>query len=249
MGILVGAFFLIALCYAAAGFGGGSSYTAILLAMGEGPEVIRMVSLTCNLVVAGIGGWMSLRSERVNCWLMGPLLSGSIPGVWAGSQVVMEREEFGVFLAGALLLAGVFLLIKPREKGVVRRRKLFTLVVLGYGLGLLAGVTGIGGGVYLVPVLHLMRVGESKEVAAVGTWFILVNSMVGVGVLGWEFGVDPLREFGWLPLAVAVGGVLGASLLQGYLSGLWVRRVTGVLVLVVAVRILWNSLYLSRFLV
>ena len=238
MGLLVGLFFIIALCYAAAGFGGGSSYTALLLFRGEDPEVIRMVSLTCNLVVVGIGGWMSLRSQRVRWKMMAFLLVPSVLGVFQTAGGRVSGPGFESVLGLSLLVAGLLLLIQVKERMEERRVSGVVLVILGYGLGLLAGVTGIGGGIYLVPVLHLLRAGPAKEIAAVGTWFILVNSAAGVVAIGASQGLGHLRDFGWLPVAVAVGGLLGANILQGHLSGPWVRRVTGVLVLVVAVRVL-----------
>ena len=238
MGLIAGLFFLIALCYAAAGFGGGSSYTALLLFRGEDPEVIRMVSLTCNLIVAGIGGWMSLRLQRVRPRMMALLLVPSVLGVFQTAGARVSGLGFEVMLGGALLVAGLLLVIQVKGGKEERKVSDLVLVILGYGLGLLAGVTGIGGGIYLVPVLHLLRAGPAKEIAAVGTWFILVNSVVGVVAIGASQGLGHLRDFGWLPVAVAVGGLLGANILQGHLSGPWVRRVTGVLVLVVAVRVL-----------
>jgi len=238
VGILVGAFFLIALCYASAGFGGGSSYTALLLLRGEEHEVIRMVSLACNLVVAGIGGWMSVRAQRVRGRLMGPLLLSSIPGTYLGAGITLGGAAFEVVLGSALLVAGVLLLLNFRRAGEEGSVSPVVLVVLGAGLGLLAGVTGIGGGIYLVPVLHLLRVGPAKEVAAVGTWFIIVNSGVGLVTVGWHGGMVPLLDFAWLPAAVAAGGLMGARILQGVFDGAWVCRVTGILVLGVALRVL-----------
>ena len=239
MGLIVGLFFIIALCYASAGFGGGSSYTALLLFRGEEPEVIRMVSLSCNLVVAGIGGWMSLRAQRVRGKLMGPLLLSSIPGTWLGARMTLAVTNFEVIIGLALLVAGGLLLFNFQKSKIAKPVNVPLLVILGAGLGMLAGVTGIGGGIYLVPVLHLLRAGPAKEVAAVGTWFIIVNSAVGLATLSWQGGVEPLREFAWLPVAVAAGGMIGARLLQGFFNGPWIRRVTGVLVLGVALRVLF----------
>lgn len=238
MGIVVGLFFLIALCYASAGFGGGSSYTALLLFQGEDQEVIRTVSLACNLVVAGIGGWISLQAQRVKGRLLWPLLVSSIPAVWLGTLLEIEGATFEMVLGGALLIAGGLLLFQQKKCENVSEVRLPILVMLGAGLGLLAGVTGIGGGIYLVPALHLLRAGLPKEVAAVGTWFIIVNSAVGLGSVMMSHGAQPLLDFRWLPLSVAAGGLIGARLLQGFFNGMWVRRVTGILVLIVALRVL-----------
>lgn len=238
VGVIVGLFFLIALCYASAGFGGGSSYTALLLFQGEDQEVIRSVSLACNLVVAGIGGWMSLHAQRINGKLLYPLLMSSIPAVWLGTLLEIEGETFEMVLGGALFIAGVLLLFQQRGCEKVSEVRLPILISLGAGLGVLAGVTGIGGGIYLVPALHILRAGPPKEIAAVGTWFIIVNSVAGLGSVLMSHGAQPLINFQWLPLSVAAGGLIGARLLQGFFQGIWVRRVTGLLVLTVAGRVL-----------
>ena len=228
-------FFFIALLYSSVGFGGGSSYTAVLAWRGESPEVIRLISLSCNLVVVVIGGWASVRAKQVRKDLLLPLLASSVPGVWLGAHWQIAEGLFFQVLGVALLVAGVLLLLKVSER---EEKKLSSpvLLLIGMLLGLLAGVTGIGGGIYLVPVLHLLGAGKAREVAAVGTWFILVNSAVGLVALApsadWS-------QLGWLPLVVAGGGVFGARLLQGFFDEAMVRRWTGVLILVVAGRVLF----------
>ena len=228
-------FFFIALLYSSVGFGGGSSYTAVLAWRGESPEVIRLVSLSCNLVVVTIGGWASLRAKQVRKDLLVPLLASSVPGVWLGAHWQISEGLFFRILGGALLVAGVLLLWKVGEREK-KKLSLPALLSIGVLLGLLAGLTGIGGGIYLVPVLHLLGAGKAREVAAVGTWFILVNSAVGLAALA------PSADWsqpGWLPLVVAGGGVMGARLLQGVFDEAMVRRWTGALILVVAGRVLF----------
>lgn len=232
---LIPLFFLIALLYSSAGFGGGSSYTAVLAWRGEGADSIRLISLSCNLAVVAIGGWASLRAKQVRSSLLTPLLASSIPGVWLGARWPVAEDTFFLILGLALATAGGLLLLKvhPRSE---KKTNLPVLLFLGAGLGLLAGVTGIGGGIYLVPVLHLLGAGKTREVAAVGTWFILVNSAVGLAVLA--PGAD-WSQPGWLPLVVAAGGLIGSRLLQGVFDERMIRRWTGVLILVVAARVLF----------
>lgn len=235
MSVLILLFFLIALLYSSVGFGGGSSYTAILAWKGESPEVIRLVSLSCNLTVAVIGGWASWRAKQVRAKLLVPLLLFSVPGVWLGASWRVSQPLFFLILGVALGVAGVLLLWRVRERDE-RELPLGGLLLIGLLLGLLAGVTGIGGGIYLVPVLHLLGAGKAREVAAVGTWFILVNSASGLLVLA---PAADWSQVGWLPLVVAGGGVIGACLLQGVFDEQLVRRWTGVLILGVAVRVLF----------
>ncbi|MDB4618061.1 sulfite exporter TauE/SafE family protein [Akkermansiaceae bacterium] len=240
MGIIVGLFFLIALCYASAGFGGGSSYTAFLLWRGEELEAVRAISLVCNFIVAGIGGWISVKAQQVNLKLLAPLLLGAFPGVILGARMELSHEGFDWIFGFALLVAGGLLMVRFPTRTKYKEISQEKLLPLGFLLGLLAGVTGIGGGIYLVPVLHLMRAGKAKEIAAAGTCFILVNSTVGLIVIWVHDGVEPLDGFMLLPVAVAAGGLIGASMLQGFFNALWTRRVTGILVIAVAVRVLFS---------
>lgn len=229
-------FFAVALCYSSVGFGGGSSYTAILAWQGAGTEVIRQVSLLCNLVVVVIGGVVGWRQVR---WrLMLPLLTAAVPAVFFSARWHLSDEVFFVVLAVALAVAGVLMFLKPPPES--EPRDIPTPILLGLGglLGALAGVTGIGGGIYLAPVLFLMRAGKAHEIAAVATWFILVNSAVGFAVISVDTGLASVRDYFWLPVAVAGGGVMGARLLQGTFREVLIRRMTGGLILVVAVRLL-----------
>ena len=114
------------------------------------------------------------------------------------------------------------------------------LVLLGAILGFLAGITGIGGGIYLVPVLHLIRFGREREVAAMGTWFILINSLIGIGAIAVTSDLNVFSgRIPFLLVSVAVGGFVGSSLLQKAFNPIVIRRWTGVLILVVAARILF----------
>lgn len=232
---LVLIFFIIALVYSSVGFGGGSSYTAVLAWRGEESDTIRLLSLSCNLAVVLIGGGASILAKRVRLKLLTPLLLTSIPGVWFGARWQVAENTFLLILGLALTVAGILLFLQVEQKEE-KKLPLSVLLILGLALGLLAGVTGIGGGIYLVPVLHLLGAGPAREVAAVGTWFILINSAVGLAVLAPEANWSQL---GWLPVTVTLGGIIGARLLQGVFDETFIRRWTGALILVVAGRLLF----------
>lgn len=238
MAWLAVSFFLVALCYSSVGFGGGSSYTAILAWQGVESAVIRQVSLLCNLVVVVIGGLAGWK--RIKGGLIVPLLVGAIPAVYFAARWRLLDETFFLVLALALAVAGILLFVTVPEAKELRKIPTISLLVLGAALGALAGLTGIGGGIYLAPVLYLMRAGKAHEVAAVATCFIFVNSAVGFSVISSQEGVSVLREFLWLPLAVALGGLFGARLLQGRFHEGRIRKVTGGLVLLVAVRLMFR---------
>ncbi len=240
MAFLAAFFFAVAVCYSSVGFGGGSSYTAILAWQGGDVDAIRQVSLLCNLVVVLIGGLAGLGRLRMD--LLGPLLVTSVPAAFLGAFWRIDEQVFFGVLAAALAVSGILLLWKIDAVAQSRKLPLSVLLFLGTLLGGLAGVTGIGGGIYLAPALYLLRAGEAREVAAVATWFILANSLVGFVTLSMRVGLEPLSGFWWLPVAVAAGALIGSRLLQGVFSAVVIRRVTGTLILVVAGRILLQQL-------
>jgi len=232
---LVFSFFVAALCYSSAGFGGGSSYAAILALKGVEPGTIRQVSLLCNVVVVSIGGLAGWRSIRRDLIL--PLLVGALPLVYLTAQWQLSGPVFSMILASALLISGIILLTEIAEAQELRKVGRIQLSFLGAMFGALAGLTGIGGGIYLAPALYFMRAARAHEIASVVTCFILVNSVLGLLVLAGERGWDGVAQFGWLPVVVACGGILGSSLLRGYFHELSIRRVTSLLVLFVALRL------------
>lgn len=229
-------FFGIALCYSSVGFGGGSSYTALLAAKGESAETIRQISLLCNVIVVLIGGIAG--RANLNKRLIVPLLLGSLPGVWLGAGWRLSEGSFLIVLAVALTAAGLLLFVRVPESERVRVLSPGVLAGLGGALGMVAGMTGIGGGIYLAPVLVFLRAGKAKEIAAVATWFILLNSATGLAVITASNGTEVIENYLWLPVAVAAGGLIGARLLQGMFDEGLIRKITGVLILVVAVRLM-----------
>ena len=240
------AFVAVAFLYASVGFGGGSTYTAILIEAGLYWELVPPVSLVCNLVVVSGGVYHFARAGHLNLRFAAPLLATSVPAAFLGGFIRLDESSFLQILGIALLVSGLLLLLdrpwRKKPESVPQTR-----ITLNLGLGLilggLAGITGIGGGIYLAPVLHLFRVAEAKTVAATCSLFILVNSLAGLAGQLAKLGPSAAElldaSYLVLPLAVLVGGQLGSRAGANRLKASLIRRLTGLVILVVSVRLLW----------
>jgi uncharacterized membrane protein YfcA len=239
------AFLAVAFLYASVGFGGGSTYTAILIESGLYWELVPPVSLVCNMVVVSGGVYHFAKAGHLDLRFAVPLIATSVPAAFLGGYVRLDESGFLQILGIALGIAGLLMLIdmrRPASRGPVTRAGGPVLAVLGLMLGGLAGITGIGGGIYLAPVLHLTRLAEARSVAATCSLFILVNSMAGLAGQLAKLGADAgeLLDGGYLalPLAVLIGGQIGSRAGATRLKAALISRLTGLVILVVSVRVL-----------
>ena len=242
------AFIAVAFLYASVGFGGGSTYTAILIESGLYWELVPPVSLLCNLVVVSGGVYHFAKAGHLNLRFAAPLIATSVPAAFLGGYLRLDESSFLQILGLALLVAGLMMLLdrqwRKQPEFVPQTR---TPISLGLGLllGGLAGITGIGGGIYLAPALHLTRLAEAKKVAATCSLFILVNSLAGLAgqlaKLGERAGELLDVAYLLLPLAVMIGGQLGSRAGANWFKASHIRPLTGLVMLVVSVRLLWLS--------
>jgi len=243
--ILVPAFGVISFLYGSVGLGGGSAYVATMALLGMDHTVIPMVALSLNLIVAGGGLAHYLRGGHFRHRLFGPLILSSTPAAFLAAQVPVSRTIFQGLLGVLLLLAAVRLLSQPVVVEDQPRRETtnpLLLVLLGLVLGTAAGLTGIGGGIYLAPLLLVTHTATPKETAALSSGLVVVNSVAGLAgriVIGTSF---PWAVF--LPLAATVlfAGQLGAFRGASHFRPATVQTVVGWLVFLVSVRLL-VSLY------
>jgi len=241
--ILTALFFATALLYSAAGFGGGSTYTALLVLAAVDYRAVPIVSLACNIIVVSVGTWRFARGGHLDWRRAWPLFVTSVPAAWLGGRLVIGEVLFVGLLGAALLVAGLLMLWQPawqREAAPASTRR-WIEPVAGAGLGFAAGVVGIGGGIFLAPLLYMLRWAPPKRIAATCAAFILVNSLAGLagqaskglGAAGAVIGEHVL-----LFPAVAAGGMIGAWLGSDRLDPKWVRILTAMLILYVAARLL-----------
>ena len=247
MGTMALIFAAVAFLYASVGFGGGSSYTAILIESGLEWELVPPLSLLCNIVVVSGGVYHYARAGALDLRFALPLVTASVPAAFFGGYLRISEPVFFTVLGIALLVSGVLLILDKQWRSATAAAVASPpsrLALLGLVLGSLAGVTGIGGGIYLAPVLHMLRLAEARTVAATSSLFILLNSLAGLGGQMLKIGRESLiiaeTTFLALPLAVLVGGQLGSRLGARHLPAAPIRRLTGIVVLVVALRVLWQ---------
>lgn len=240
---LAALFLGVALLYAMVGFGGGSTYNALLVLNEVDYRAIPTISLVCNIVVVSVGTWRFWKDGYVHWRRIWPFFALSVPMAWLGGRIEVAEEVFVGALALTLFVAGLALLWQPEAPGTgdrVPRPSLLEPVVGGV-LGFISGLVGIGGGIFLAPVLHFLRWDRSKVIAGTCAAFILINSISGVlGQLSKDDGYDRLGALGahW-PLfpAVIVGGFIGSRLGSSILHPKYVRIATALLILFVSINL------------
>lgn len=243
---LAGLFLVTALAYAMVGFGGGSTYTALLVLADTDYRILPAISLACNITVV-TGSVLQYASAGLVQWKrLAPLTVLSVPMAWLGGLLEIPERAFITILGLALLASAAALVIRhPSAEGTRQSLPVWSGPALGGGIGLLAGLVGIGGGIFLAPLLHFLRWGKAREIAAAAAVFILVNSLAGlagqVQRLSGSGDIGAVLAYWPLLPAVLIGGQVGVWLGRTRTSDLWLIRLTAVLVLFVATRLLWRA--------
>ncbi len=238
-------FFVVAFLYSAVGLGGGSSYTALLAVFGASQLAIPSVSLSLNVIVSSIGSINFYRKGHTRAGLIAPFLVSSMPFAWLGGQLDLSRLVFLSLLLLSLLIVTVRIYMPGNtalQLHFTRAGALFVSLAAGAVLGFVAGALGIGGGIYLIPLILMLGLGSAKQAAAAGVIFVWVNSVTG---LASRFQADRLQLDYVLPLIVAVvaGALIGSSLGAGRFPARRIEQLLG-LVLIVACLILARKIWL-----
>lgn len=242
---LVPLFFLTAVVYSMAGLGGGSTYIAILVLFSLPYEMIPKVALLCNLIVAGGGFYLFFRGGHFSPKTVIPFIVTSIPAAYFGGSAPIGKGLFSILLAVSLLVAA-FRMLMTEEAFVVRRTVSWKMawrigLPCGILLGGLAGLVGIGGGIFLSPLLYLLGWADAKKAAAASSFFILVNSISGlIGQLTKGINLPEMTLLIPFGIAVLLGGQIGARLGVARIPRLALQRITAVLIISVALRLLWQ---------
>jgi hypothetical protein len=241
-----GIFFLIALIYSSVGLGGGSSYTALMAIFGFNALSIPVVSLTLNLVVTTAGSFNFIRNKHARIKLIVPFLMTSIPMAFLGGALQLPKQIFFwvllvslVFVAARIYLwdsISLQLLLSDRQKLVIS-------LIAGSLLGLIAGIAGIGGGIYLIPLILILGLGTEKEAAACGAIFVWLNSASGL-LSRMQFNAVDLSEYVPYIVAVFIGGSLGSFMGSSRFSARTLDRILGVVILV-AIGFLFQKLVIQ----
>lgn len=250
MAFLALAFFVTALLYASVGFGGGSTYNALLVLNGADYRILPAVALLCNIIVVSGGVWRFGAADHIRFKKLAPWIIASVPFAWIGGRIPISELIFVGVLGAALAAAGLRMMVgqNPVETASTRTTPAWLAALIGAGLGFLSGLVGIGGGIFLAPILYMMRWDSPRAIAGAASLFILVNSISGLGGQITKLGdLALLGDFAaYWPLfpAVLIGGQIGSRLGSAGLSEMLLRRLTAILVLYVALRLLlrWGAL-------
>ncbi len=244
MTLLVIVFLFVALLYASVGFGGGSTYNAFLVLSDVDFRILPTIALACNIVVVA-GGVAHFGARRLIPWRrIAPWIAASVPAAFVGGRLPLPEAVFVGLLGAALAIAGAQLMSQPAAipAGPPRTVGRSAALACGAGLGVLAGVTGIGGGIYLAPLLHRWNWAPPRKIAGAASLFILVNSLAGLSGQASKLTQVEVMEIAakyWpLLIAVLVGGQIGSKLGAVSLPETWLRRLTGGVVLYAAIRLM-----------
>lgn len=241
-------FFAIAFFYSMIGFGGGSSYLAVLSLYNFDFELLRFIAKICNVAVVS-GNLLNYYKKSLLLFKKSlPLITLSVPAAYLGSIIKISEKTFFVLLAITLVASGITLFISSYKVGETKPKKQLPIIgpVLGAFIGFLSGMVGIGGGIFLAPILHFTGFASSKQIAAIASLFILVNSLAGI--IG-QINTIEISQSYWinLPLVICViaGGQLGSFVANSKFNALWVKRLTAVLIVFVGARILFQQLIIQ----
>src|SRR6056300_947016 len=236
--IILSIFFLItSILYSSVGFGGGSSYLALMLIWEIPFYILPILALCCNIIVVSGNSINYVRSGNLNLNLLVPYLIGSIPFAFFGASISISKELFEIIL----FMAGILLLIKNKsysdDQIKINSFPKAVSIFIGSVIGFFSGIVGIGGGIFLSPILFLMKAGYPRHIATAASLFILINSIFGVaGQLTKNIVFDEFLNYWPLYLCVLIGGQIGNLLNIKFLSNKTLTIITSMLVIFVSIR-------------
>ena len=227
--------------YSSVGFGGGSTYLALLLIWQVPYFIFPVVALSCNIIVVSGNCYNYIRAGNLNFKLLFPYLIGSIPMAYIGGSSPIEKQLFEILLFLVLVTAGTMLLLNfksydDREESY-RDIPIFISILIGGLLGFISGIVGIGGGIFLSPILFLIRAERPKYIVTTASLFILINSIFGIiGQLTKHAVLEEVLNYWYLLIAVLIGGHIGNFLNLKIFPTRVLALITAFLILFVAIR-------------
>ena len=231
----------MALLYSSVGHGGGSGYLAAMALAGVAPEVMRPTALTLNVLVAGIATLQFYRAGYFSWRTFLPFAAASVPLAFVGGMIHLPTTIYKPLVGLVLLFAAYRLWLDAREKSAAAPEMppTYVAISLGAGIGLLSGLTGVGGGIFLSPLLLLMNWAEVRRTAAVSAAFVLVNSIAGLAGNVVSVRRLPGAIFAW-GVAAVVGAVVGSELGRRRLATLTLRRLLSVVLIIAGLKLIFG---------
>ncbi len=241
-------FLVTATLYSSVGFGGGSTYLALFLIWGVPYFIFPIIALSCNIIVVSGNCFNYIRAGNLNLKLLIPYLIGSIPLAFIGGSLPIEKRLFEILLFLVLSSAGTLLLLNFKsyddKEENYKKIPIPVSILIGGSLGFISGVVGIGGGIFLSPILFLIRAGKPKHIVTTASLFILINSISGIiGQLTKNTILNEIPNYWYLLVAVLVGGQIGNFLNLKIFSTRVLALITAILVIFIAIR-MGSKIYL-----
>jgi len=237
--LIVFAIFVVAILYSSVGHGGASGYLAVMALLAISPTVTRPAALVLNLFVASIAFIQFYRAKHFDWKIFLPFAAASIPMAFIGGMIQLPTTVYKIILGVVLMLAAIRLAINLKTTREPHAPKIWLALTIGAVLGLVSGLVGVGGGIFLTPILLLMNWTETKKAAGISALFILVNSISGLlGNYVQVMKLPPSVLF-WISAAV-FGGIIGSTLGSYRFNSLTLRRVLAVGLLLAGVKLIFT---------
>ena len=241
MALLAILFLVVAILYSSVGLGGGSTYFALLLIWGIPYFIFPVIALSCNIIVVSGNCLNYIRAGNFNLRLLIPYLIGSVPSAYIGGSLSVEKQLFEILLFLSLSVAGFLLLLNIKsyddKEESYRKIPIPVSILIGVILGFISGIVGIGGGIFLSPILILIKAGKSRHIVTTASLFILINSISGIiGQLTKNAVLLEALNYWYLLAVVLIGGQVGNFLNLKIFPTRNLALVTALLVLFVAIR-------------
>ena len=238
-------FFVTAIIYASVGFGGGSTYLALLLLWDVPYYIFPIIALACNIIVVSGNSFNYIRVGNLNIKLLLPYLLGSIPFAFIGGSIEIDKNIFEIILFVVLAVAGLLLLFNFKSYGnhskTYKSLPIFFSIPIGIILGFVSGIVGIGGGIFLSPILYLLKAANPNHITTTVSLFILINSIFGIfGQITKDINLHEITNYLYLLIAVFVGGQIGNFLNIKIIPTRILALITSLLVIFVAARMGYN---------
>jgi uncharacterized membrane protein YfcA len=237
--LIVLAIFAVAILYSSVGHGGASGYLAVMALLAVAPGVTRPAALVLNLFVASIAFIQFYRAGHFDWKVFLPFAAASVPAAFVGGMIQLPSAVYKIILGVVLILAAIRLAIDLNTTGETRAPQAWLAFIIGAVLGLVSGLVGVGGGIFLTPILLLMNWTETKRAAGVSALFILVNSISGL--LGNYAQVTRLSPIVWFWIGAAiVGGIIGSTLGSFRFDSLTLRRILAISLLLAGAKLIFT---------
>lgn len=237
--LIILALFVVAILYSSVGHGGASGYLAVMAFLNVAPNVSKPTALVLNLFVASIAAFQFYRRGYFNWKVFAPFAAASVPLAFLGGMISLPTQIYRPLLGATLLFAALRLAWSFTSEKQIIKPSILSALVIGAVIGFLSGLVGVGGGIFLTPILLLTNWTETKKAAGISAAFILVNSIAGLLGSYSQIGTLPANVWFWIAAAVT-GGIIGSTLGSRYFNSLTLRRALAFVLLIASFKMFFT---------